>query len=128
MGFGAKTAVGYGRMKRDERSIEATHERKAQKAKMVELDLLSPNLRRIEEFKASFDARAEQLRGSREKLNGDFHNRARKLAQDALDGAAWTAEERLAVAIAIAEWLPKVVEKIDKDQLKKLKLSSLRGQ
>ena len=89
---------------------------------------MSPNLRRIEEFRAAFAARVEQLRGNKEKLNADYHGRARKLAHDALEGADWTPEERLAAAEAIEQWLPKVVEKIDKEQLKKLKTSQLRGQ
>ncbi len=96
-------------------------------ARQAALASMSPNLRRIEEFKASFAARAEQLRGGRERQNGDYHARARKLALEALAGAEWSAEEKCAAADAIAEWLPKVVEKIDKDQLKKLKLSALRG-
>lgn len=105
----------------------AQAEAEAQKAHQATLAAMSPNLRRIEEFKAAFAARAEQLRGGRERLNADYHSRARRLAQDALDGADWTAEEKRAAADAIAEWLPKVVEKIDKDQLKKLKLSVLRA-
>ncbi|MCC6657600.1 MAG: hypothetical protein IT512_05405 [Rhodocyclaceae bacterium] len=100
----------------------------AQAAREAELEKLTPNMRRIEEFKQQFEARAEQLRGNKEKLNADYHGRARKLAQDAHEGAGWTAEEKFAAAEAIAEWLPKVVEKIDKDQLRRLKLAALRGQ
>ncbi len=105
----------------------ARAETEAQAARQGALAAMTPNMRRIEEFKATFAARAEQLRGHREKLNADYHGRARKLAQDALDGTGWAAEEKRAAADAIAEWLPKVVEKIDKDQIKKLKLSVLRG-
>ncbi len=99
----------------------------AEAERQAALATMSPNLRRIEEFKAAFAARAEQLRGGREKLNGDFHSRARDLARDALADADWTSEEKHTAADAVAEWLPKVVEKIDKDQLKKLKLSALRA-
>jgi hypothetical protein len=109
------------------RQATARAEAEAWTVHQAELAAMSPNLRRIEEFKATFAARAEQLRGSRERLNADYHGRARKLAMDALDGADWTADEKRAVADAIAEWLPKVVEKIDKDQLKKLKRSSLHA-
>jgi CRISPR-associated protein Csm5 len=98
----------------------------AEAARLAALATMSPNLRRIEEFKAAFAVRAEQLRGGREKMNAEFHGRARDLARDALAGEEWTAEEKHAAAEAIAEWLPKVVEKIDKDQIKKLKLSALR--
>lgn len=100
----------------------------AQTARQAALAEMTPNTRRIEEFKSTFAARSEQLRGGRERQNGDYHGRARKLAQDALTATDWTAEEKHAAADAIAEWLPKVVEMIDKEQLKKLKLNTLRGQ
>ena len=106
----------------------ARAEADAQAARQAALAAMSPNLRRVEDFKTTFAARTEQLRGNRERQNADFHGRARKLAQDALEGADWTAEERKAAAEAILEWLPRVVEKIDKDQFKKLKLNALRGQ
>ena len=135
-GFGAKTAVGYGALSFDaaaQRRAEAEQtaaraEAEAAAARQAALAAMSPNLRRIEEFRAAFAARVEQLRGNKEKLNADYHGRARKLAHDALEGADWTPEERLAAAEAIEQWLPKVVEKIDKEQLKKLKTSQLRGQ
>ena len=88
---------------------------------------MSPNRRRIEEFIADCAVRIEQLRGGKEKLNADYHNRARKLARDAIEGADWTPEEKYAAADAITAWLPKVVERFDKDELKKLKLSALRS-
>ena len=115
----------------EQQQIAAAQERAlrdAQAARQAELDAMSPNRRRIEEFRAEFAARVNQLRGGRERQNGDYHGRARKLAQDALQGADWSADERRQAADAIAEWLPQVVEKIDKDQLKKFKLSALRGQ
>lgn len=98
----------------------------AEAARQAALASMSPNARRIEEFKASFAARAAQLRGGRERQNGDYHARARKLALEAREGADWSAEEKRALADAVTEWLPKVVEKMDKDQLKKLKLADLR--
>lgn len=116
---------------RRQQEIAAAQEqarRDAHAARQAELDALTPNRRRVEEFCTEFAARAGQLRGGRERQNGDYHGRARKLAQDALQGADWSAEERRQAADAIACWLPQVVEKIDKDQLKKLKLATLRGQ
>ena len=109
------------RAEAQEQAARAEAEREARMATM------SANMRRVEEFKAAFASRAEQLRGRKERLNADYHTRARQLAKDALEGADWTAEEKRAVADAMAEWLPKVVEKIDKDQFKKLKLAALRG-
>lgn len=95
--------------------------------RQARLATMSPNLRRVENFIGTCAARVEELRGGKERLNADFHNRARQLAREALESSGWTAEERRAAAEAIEQWLPKVVEKIDKDQLKKLKLGALRG-
>ncbi len=108
-------------------AAEEEARREADAARAAQLATMSPNQRCVEEFKAACATRAEQLRGNRERLNGDYHGRARKLAQEALEGTDWSAEEKRQAAEAIAEWLPKIVEKIDKDQLKKLKLGALRG-
>lgn len=130
-GFGAKTAVGYGALALDMKAVERAKEKRAaaeaRTARETALAAMSKNMCRIEEFKAAFAARAEQLRGNKERLNADYHTRARKLAQDACEGEGWTAEEKRAAADAIEEWLPKVVVKIDKAELKKLKLDALRG-
>lgn len=107
---------------------EALATAQAEAARLAALEKMSANARRIEEFRTAFADRKRQLGASKEKQNADYHGRARKLAQDALEGPDWTAEEKRAAADAIAEWLPQVVEKIDKDALKKLKLSALRGQ
>lgn len=109
-------------------AAEAESQRQHDEAeRLARLARLTPNLRRIEEFKAAFAARSEQLVGKLDRQNTDYHQRAQKLAKDALEGADWSAEEKRAAADAIAEWLPKVVERIDKDALKKLKLAALRG-
>lgn len=102
-------------------------EKAAQQAKEAALAAMSPAQRKIEEFKTTFAARVDQLRGSKEKQHADFHTRAKKIAEEALASSEWSADEKLQLANAIADWLPKVVEKIDKDALKKLKLSTLRG-
>ncbi|MHB8743784.1 MAG: RAMP superfamily CRISPR-associated protein [Sulfuricaulis sp.] len=109
------------------RAEEEQRQQRAEKERQERLVAMSQNQRRIEEFKTAFAERAKQLRGKPDRQNTDYHDRARKLAKDALEGADWTAEEKRAVADAIGEWLPKVVERIDKDQLKKLKLAALRG-
>lgn len=111
------------------RLIAAEAARKIQEAKelQVRLAMLSKNMQRVEQFIALAKQRIEQLLGKKENPNAVFHTVARTLAQDALEGADWSAEEKFAVADAIAVWLPKVVSGIDKDQLKKLKLNTLRG-
>jgi len=139
LGFGAKTAVGYGAMRPDLQGEadaakartdreEAARQRCEAAEREASLAKMTANMRRIEFFKAEFAARAEQLRGGKERPNAAYHDKARKLAKEALDGAGWTAEERRAAAEAIEEWLPKAVQIDMKDERKKLKLASLRGQ
>lgn len=106
--------------------VEALRQRD-EEARLARLNSLTPNLRRIEEFKADYATRTEQLRGGKDRQNAEYHQCAQKLAKDALEGADWTAEEKRTAADVIAEWLPKVVDRIDKDALKKLKLNALRG-
>jgi CRISPR-associated protein Cmr6 len=139
LGFGAKTAVGYGAMQRDpqaearaakERAEREAAERAAREAAEEEARraAMSEAMRRIDDFRREFTARAEQLRGGKERPNGVYHGKARDLAKLALAAADWSAEEKRAAADAIEEWLPKVVQVDIKDERKKLKLAALRGQ
>jgi len=139
LGFGAKTAVGYGAMQRDpqaearaakERAEREAAERAAREAaeKEARRAAMSEAMRRIDDFRREFAARAEQLRGGKERPNGVYHGKARDLAKLALAAADWSAEEKRAAADAIEEWLPKVVQVDIKDERKKLKLAALRGQ
>ena len=96
----------------------------ADAARQAALAAMSPSLRRIEEFKEAFDARAKQLRGGKDNPNTAFHQKAQTLARDAV---GWSKEERLAAVDAIEEWLPRVVKIEMKDERKKLKLSALRS-
>lgn len=111
------------------RLVAAEAARKIQEAEecQARLAMLSKNMQRVEQFIGLAKQRIEQLRGNKEKPNSAFHTMARTLAKDAMEHVDWNAEEKFAVADAIANWLPKVVSGIDKDQLKKLKLSMLRG-
>jgi CRISPR-associated protein Cmr6 len=136
LGFGAKTAVGYGAMQRDReaeqqaikqhqaREVEATKARENAERE-TRRSAMTPNMRRIDDFKARFAERAEQLRGSKDRPNTKYHEDARKLAKDALDELEWSAEERRAAADAITEWLPKVVQVDMKEERKRSPL--LRG-
>ncbi len=128
LGFGAKTAVGYGHMQIDEKTLAALEEEREKAAEQTALAALTPNLRRIKEFRAMCEKRAEQLMGNKESFNAAIHNAARALAKAALEGTDWTDEEKRAVADAIEEWLPKLVKVDMKDERKKLKLAALRGQ
>ncbi len=113
--------------RRAEADATALAEARATADREAALAAMTPNRRRIEEFIAACAARLDQLSGNKENLNQDIHNRGRALARDALEGSDWTSDEKAQVADAIAEWLPRLVAKMDKDQLKKLKLAALRS-
>jgi CRISPR-associated protein Cmr6 len=131
LGFGAKTSVGYGAMGRD----LATEARwatdraaaEAAAAQAAKLASMSDNARLIEQFIIACTGKVAQLRGNKEKPNGETHARARTLVKAALEGNSWTRDEKRAAADAVLEWLPKVVAVDIKDEKKKLKLSVLQG-
>lgn len=127
LGFGAKTAVGYGAMTPDLARQAKAAEEKAAAERVAKLEAMTEGQRSITEFSQAMTTRAEQLRGGKDKPNTEFHQRAQKLAKAALEGA-WSDQEKAAAADAIEEWLPKVVQLPDvKDAFKKLKLRALRG-
>lgn len=110
-----------------EAQAAAQAEALAQAAREAALAAMTPNQRRIEEFKAACAMRAGQLMGSKDNPNTAFHQKARELAKAAIEGTDWTADERIATADAIEEWLPKLVKIEIKDERKKLKLAALRA-
>ncbi len=139
LGFGAKTAVGYGAMQRDPeaearaaRSRAEREERARQQREEAEREArraaMTEAMRSIDNFVSDMAARAQQLVGGRkDKPNTGYHDKARALARAAAEGADWTAEEKRAAAEAIEAWLPKVVQVEMKDERKKLKLAALKG-
>jgi len=143
LGFGAKTAVGYGAMTRDEEAEARAAKDKAERdadaqqkreeaQRQARLATLSPNQRRIEEFVTQAQQRLEELRGGKEKPNTGIHSAAQQLAKAALESVDWSADEKRALAEALETWLPRLVEKFDrkddwKDARKKLKLAAMKG-
>jgi len=125
LGAGAKTAVGYGFMKKNDSKTEnliKKAERELARTGMTE------NQRAIDDFCKDCETRAEQLRGSKERPNATIHNKAGSLIKKATEGTNWTAEEKHILADVIEEWLPKLIE-IDlknKKIRKKLNLAALR--
>lgn len=105
---------------------DAAKHAREQKERQDRLANMTENMRRVEQFKDECAKRAEQLRGGKDKANTQFHDKARQLANTALEGTDWTVEEKRAVAKAIAEWLPKVVTVDMKDERKRLKLTVLK--
>ena len=53
---------------------------------------------------------------------------ASKLITVATTSAAWSADDRAALADMLEQWLPKVVAPWGREEKKKLKFSALRGQ
>jgi CRISPR-associated protein Cmr6 len=130
LGFGAKTSVGYGAMGRntqaEEKLARAQAEAQAAAEHAAKMTSLSANARLTQEFVLACQNKV--LRGGKDKPNTELHAKARSLSKAALEGADWTAEEKLGAALALAEWLPQVVTVDMKDERKKLKLAVLRGE
>ncbi|MCX9157918.1 type III-B CRISPR module RAMP protein Cmr6 [Niveibacterium sp. 24ML] len=131
LGFGAKTAVGYGAMQVDAKAqalaAQAQRDREAAAAHAARLATMTPNQQQIDAFIAEFQTKHEQFPTFREAPNAAFHNKARALAKAAHEGTDWSADEKRAAADAIEAWLPKLVKVDIKDERKKLKLNALRG-
>lgn len=129
IGFGAKTAVGYGAMARDEAAKVVRERAAAEEAAARRRASLSPQQLEIAKFLDYMGQRAEGLRGNKERPNREAHGRAGALAKRALEETpAWSSEDRLAAAEAIEQWLPRVVSLPDpNDAFRKLRLRQLRG-
>lgn len=127
LGFGAKTAVGYGAMQVNQRARSQRQQAQAEAAQAQHMASLSPAQQLIEAFVAELRAKHEQFPNLKENPNAAFHNKARALAKAAHEGADWSADEKRAAAEAIETWLPKLVKLDIKDERKKLKLSALKG-
>lgn len=88
---------------------------------------MSASQRAIDDFTSYMAKRFDALRGKPTRANGEEHSRARALAKAALEDSEWSADDRRCAAVAIAEWLPKVVSVDMKDERKRLKLAALQG-
>lgn len=126
LGFGAKTAVGYGAMQLDTRALQRRQQERAEAAQAERLASLSPAMQQIDAFVAELRARHEQFPTLKEKPNAGLHARARALAKAAHEGADWSAEDKRAAAEAIETWLPRLVQLDIKDERRKLKLAALK--
>ena len=134
LGFGAKTSVGYGAMDRDTKAEAKLANAQAQAQAAAEqahkMANLSDNARQVETFIQACQQKLAAMgaNGKKDKPNTDLHAKARALSKSALEGTDWTAEEKRLAAVALADWLPQVVEVDMKDERKKLKLAVLRGE
>ncbi|MDO5623720.1 MAG: type III-B CRISPR module RAMP protein Cmr6 [Pseudomonadota bacterium] len=127
LGFGAKTAVGYGAMKIDERATNRRAQARQEADKTARMASLSPAQRQIQEFEDELRAKHEQYPAYKEGPNAAFHNKARQLAKAAHEATDWSADEKRAAALAIETWLPKLVRVEMKEERKKLGLAALKG-
>jgi CRISPR-associated protein Cmr6 len=129
LGFGAKTAVGYGAMERDEtaaqerdltRRIAAEEERRRQ---------MTPQRAQVEQFISNMRMYEKDSQGRKEQPYGRLHQAASGLAKQALaEDGGWSAEDRCAAGEAIREWLPRVVRITNtNDAFNRLRLSMLLG-
>lgn len=127
LGFGAKTAVGYGAMRRDVSAEARVLEEARQRDRERALATLSPGLRAVREFEAQMADRAQAIAGRKTAVGQPEYQSAKKLA-DAAKAAGWAADERAAAAAAIELWGPRVINLDAKDLRKRLGLAALRGQ
>ena len=127
LGFGAKTAVGYGAMQVNERARQQREQAQQDAIHAAHMASLSPAQQCIEAFVKAFSTQHEQYPKFKDKRNGSYHGKARELAKAAHEGTDWSADEKRAAAAAIETWLPKLVQIDIKDERKKLKLNVLKG-
>ncbi|MCU0755091.1 MAG: type III-B CRISPR module RAMP protein Cmr6 [Xanthomonadales bacterium] len=128
LGFGAKTAVGYGAMRLDEAAVIRAEAQATQARLAAEEALQTPERRKVNKYCADMQAKAAIPSFRKEQQNQRLHQEASKLRDAAL---AWTnAEDRQAAGEAIETWAPKVIDiraNDLKDFLKKLKVNQLKG-
>lgn len=80
----------------------------------------------IDALQKKLRARAQVLRGGKDKPNTALHAEARVLAKRAVN-EAWPADERRALADMLEANLPGMVQIDWKDERKKLQIALLRG-
>jgi len=94
--------------------------------RQLALTAMTPNHRAIEELRAEIETK---LKGGKLKISDVFWGgHIKKLAEQALSGADWSAEEKVALADMLQEWAGKLMALDAKDLRKQLKLTALRGQ
>ena len=126
LGFGAKTAVGYGAMQVNERARNQRQQAQAEAAKAQLMASLSPAQQLIEAFVTELRTKHLRSPSYKEKPNAAFHSQARALVKAAHEGTDWSADEKRQAAEAIETWLPKLVQVDIKDERKKLRLAALK--
>jgi CRISPR-associated protein Csm5 len=106
---------------------EAEAREQAKQARLAAKANMTDNQCAVTELADAIAKRAEQLRGGKEKQNGDFHSRAKKLVEQAKAAGNWTDDEKTALKNLVMQDLPQVVENMSdaKEQRKRFKLNDL---
>ncbi|MBK9496384.1 MAG: hypothetical protein IPO08_18150 [Xanthomonadales bacterium] len=110
-----------------QRQEEERQALRAEAERLSRRESMTASQRAIDDFTSYMAKRFDALRGKPTRANGEEHTRARALAKAALEDSEWSADDRRCAAVAIAEWLPKVVSVDMKDERKRLKLAALQG-
>jgi CRISPR-associated protein Csm5 len=98
----------------------------AEAARERALAALGPNGRKVQELVHEFQQRNAQ-NAKKDKPNQGLHQKAQTLVREAMS-SDWSAEDKVALASALEEWIPKAVACEWKDERKKLKIAALKGQ
>lgn len=128
LGAGAKTAIGFGQFKEDSADRLERQEAEKQAAQAARTAGMSEAQKRIDAYISTMrDVLDKYPNRKKDRANTELHNQARALVKEATEAADWSAEDKKAAALAVEEWLPKLVEIDIKDERRKLKLSALKG-
>lgn len=128
LGFGAKTAVGYGSLERNPQEqsdldMRIQRQREQEAAEAARAGKSAAQLR-IADFVAWCQERAKS--GSKTRIGAQDYQEAQRLAEQAA-GSDWSAAEKAEAANAIELWGPQVIATDKKDLRKRLKLATLKG-
>ena len=123
-GAGAKTGAGYGYFREDDKTQREIQARRDQAERSAREIGMTENQKTIQTFIDCCQKRMAELKGKKDKQNTGIHQQASKLVKDA---AGWSSEEKQALADAIREWLPQVVDLVNKEKetFKKMGISAL---
>ena len=124
LGFGAKTAVGYGAMQIDQKALQVQKEAEEKAKADAAREQMTETQRCITDYVAYMEKRHEALQGKPTRMGAEYQETS-KFSQKALTSTDWSAEDKRSAAEAMLEWLPKVVQVDMKNERKKLKISQL---
>jgi len=129
LGFGAKTAVGYGAMKLDQDRIDEQNriarEQQAKREKEVREASMTANQKAVDAFITECEKRKKESNGVKERQNTGMHQKAQQLIKQARESGTWTDSEKKSLFDAVKKYLSELTDKMDRDAFRKLKLSEL---